>query len=97
MRRFNYLLNRIAGLETCDGYVILEDGTRFRPKDSGIHTLIAGAKLRRDLGRAPKLSDFTEEEQEQWRCYAKWNPDPGKHGAISVLLSQEARKLCRGD
>jgi len=97
MRRFNYLLNRVAGFESSDGYVILKDGARFRPNDSGIHMFFVAAKLRLDLGRTPMFSDFTEEEQEQWRCYAKWNPDPGKYGALSVLLSQEAKKLCRGD
>jgi len=95
--RFDNLLTRLAGLERGEGYVILEDGTRFAPKHSGISLWFAQMKLGQDLDREPELADFTEEEQKQWQCYAKWaDPDPGKHGAISVLLVTEAKKLCCG-
>jgi len=93
--RFDHLLTRLAGLERGGGYVILEDGTRFAPTHSGISLMFAQMKLGRDLDREPELADFTEEEQKQWQCYAKWtDPDPGKHGAISVLLATEGKKLC---
>jgi hypothetical protein len=55
--------------------------------------LFNATKLRRDLGRELKLADFLVEEQEQWRCYAKWSPDPAQHGQISILLTNMAKKL----
>jgi hypothetical protein len=39
------------------------------------------------------LADFPGDEQEQWRCYAKWSPDPAQHGQISILLTNMAKKL----
>ena len=71
----------------------LQDGTKFRPRDSGIRMLFNATKLRRDLGREPQLSDFPEKDREEWRNYAKWSPDPAKHGQISILLVSMAKKL----
>ena len=84
---------RLRELESSGGYVTLQDGTKFRPKNSGISMLFSATKLGRDLGRDPKLADFSENEQEQWRCYAKWSPDPAQHGQISILLTNMAKKL----
>ena len=84
---------RLMELESSCGYVTLHDGTKFRPKDSGISMLFNATKLRRDLGREPMLADFPGDEQEQWRCYAKWSPDPAQHGQISILLTNMAKKL----
>ena len=84
---------RLMELESSGGYVTLQDGTKFRPKDSGISMLFNATKLRRDLGREPILADFLVEEQEQWRCYAKWTPNPAQNGQISILLVNMAKKL----
>ena len=84
---------RLMELESSGGYVTLQDGTKFRPNDSCISMLFNATKLRRDLGREPMLADFPGEEQEQWRCYAKWRPDPAQHGQISILLVSMAKKL----
>ena len=73
--------------------MILNDGTHFRPDDGGISLMISEIKLARDLVREPILADFPGDEQEQWRCYAKWSPDPAQHGQISILLVSMAKKL----
>jgi hypothetical protein len=73
---------RIGLLEIGSGFVTLNDGAKFRPKESGIRNLFDATKLRRDLGREPMLADFLGEVQDQWRHCAKWNPDHGKHGQI---------------
>ena len=91
--RIDSLMARLRELESSGGYVTLQDGTKFRPKDSGISMLFNATKLRRDLGRDPMLADFPGDEQEQWRCYAKWSPDPAQHGQISILLTNMAKKL----
>jgi hypothetical protein len=84
---------RLRELESSGGYVTLQDGTKFRPKNSGISMLFSATKLGRDLGREPILADFSGDEQDQWRCYAKWSPDPAQHGQISILLTNMAKKL----
>ena len=73
----------------------LDDGTKFRPKDSGLRMMCSHIKLHRDLGREPELSDFSEEDREAWCNYAKWSPEPGKHGQISRMVSEMAKKLVR--
>ena len=88
---------RLMELESSGGYVTLHDDTKFRPKDSGISMLFNATKLRRDLGREPMLADFPIDEQEQWRCYAKWSPDPAQHGQISILLTNMAKKIAGVD
>lgn len=93
MARTESLISRLRELESHGGYVVLNDGTRFRPDDSGISLMISEIKLARDLGIEPMLSDFPGYEQEQWRCYAKWSPDPALHGQISILLTNIAKKL----
>ncbi len=75
----------------------LDDGTKFRPKDSGIRMLFDATKLRRDLGRDPELSDFPGDDQKKWRRYAKWSPDPAQHGQISVLRVSMAKKIAGVD
>jgi len=84
---------RLRELESSGGYVTLQDGTKFRQKNSGISMLFNATKLRRDLGREPMLADFPGDEQDKWRCYAKWSPDPAQHGQISILLTNMAKKL----
>jgi len=84
---------RLMELESRGGYVTLQDGTKFRLKDSGISMLFNATKLRRDLGWEPMLADFPGDEQEQWRSYAKWTSDPAQHGQISILLTNMAKKL----
>lgn len=84
---------RLRELESSGGYITLQDGTKFRPKDSGISMLFNATKLRRYLGREPMLADFPGDVQEQWRCYAKWSPDLAHHGQISILLTNTAKKL----
>ena len=91
--RIDSLRARLRQLESSGGYVTLDDGTKFRPRNSGIRMLFNATKLRRDLGREPLLSDFPGDEQKKWRCYAKWSPDPAKHGQISILLVSMAKKL----
>jgi hypothetical protein len=73
--------------------VTLDDGTKFRPKDSGLRMMRSHIKLHRDLEREPELSDFPEEDREEWRNYAKWSPEPGKHGQIIRMVSEMAKKL----
>lgn len=53
---------RIYLLESGSGFVTLNDGTKFRPKDSGIRMHFNVTKLRRDLGREPMLADFPVDE-----------------------------------
>lgn len=93
MSRIDSMAARLRQLEASQGYETLSDGTKFRPIHSGIHMLHNQIKLRRDLGHEPLLSDFPEEERDEWRCYAKWNPDPSDHGQISQLVSKTARKI----
>ena len=93
MARTESLISRLRELESHGGYVILNDGTRFRPEHSGISLMISEIRLCRDLGREPLLSDFSKYGQEQWRCYAKWRPDSAQHGQISILVANMAKKL----
>jgi hypothetical protein len=58
--RIDSLRARLLVLESSGGYVTLDDGTKFRPKDSGIRMLFNATKLRRDLGRETLLSVFPE-------------------------------------
>lgn len=95
--RIDSLRARLLELESSGGYVTLDDGTKFRPKDSGIRMLFDAIKIGRDLGREPQLSDFPGDEQKKWRCYAKWSPDPARHGQISVLLVSMAKKITGAD
>jgi hypothetical protein len=73
--------------------VALDDGTKAKFIGSGLHLMFNPIKLRRDLGREPELSDFPEKDREEWRKYAKWSPNPAKHGQISILLESMAKKL----
>jgi hypothetical protein len=50
-------------------------------------------KLGRDLGRPALLVDFDPEDQREIRTYAMWNPNPGKHGPISLLTPNQAREI----
>jgi len=93
--RIDSLRTRLESLERAEGFVVLDDGTKFKPQCSGIRLLRAHLLAERQLDgqREPILSDFTEDEQQQWMWYAKWTPDPGKHGAIAVMLSEIAHRL----
>ena len=50
-------------------------------------------RLRRDLGRAAKMSDFSPKDRGLLRNYAKWEPDIEEWGQVSILISDLARKL----
>jgi hypothetical protein len=91
------LAARIKSLELNCDVVALDDGTKAKFAGSGLHLMFNHIKLRRDLGREPKLSDFPEKDHEEWRKYAKWSPDPTRHGQISVLLAGMAKKIAGMD
>ena len=86
------LENRIGHLEANSKLVTLSDGSKFRPSGSGL-SLMREIICIEKSGREPMLSDFSEEDQEQLRCYSLWNPDPVQYGAISVMVSDMARKV----
>jgi hypothetical protein len=87
------LKNRIAGLEADLHVIIVPDGRRWIPKSSGIRLSFQIMKLGRDLGRPAQLVDFDPEDQREIRNYAMWNPNPGEHGQISLLTSNQAREI----
>jgi len=88
--KYSVFEDRLDRLE--EGMVVLSDGTRWRPPDSGLGLLrrITGAE--RDLGRKPKLEDFTLEDQEVISCYAKWFPAPGSGGLV-VMVTETSREV----
>lgn len=94
MARLESLRHRLAGLERDLGLVKLADGTLFKPV-IGLDLMLAHARLSRYLGRAAKLSDFSPEDQELLRCYARWTPDRAEWGQVSILITDLARSLCR--
>jgi hypothetical protein len=90
------LLNRVARLEKDSNAITLSDGTKFFPSGSGIELISTGMRLARVLGRDPELSDFSQEDQEQLRAYAKWYPN-GDQGALSAMVTDMARKMVGGE
>lgn len=86
------LASRIRSMEHKGGYVVLVDGTKFKPED-GILMLFDAVKMRDELGRKPELSDFPEKDRKAWQNFARWNPEAGNHGQISILVSRMAKKL----
>lgn len=93
MARIDSLRTRIESLEKAEGFVVLDDGTKFKPDCSGIRIYCECLRHERADGRKPVLSDFTEAEQEQIRGYAKWTPDPHLHGQLSVITCQLCREI----
>lgn len=93
MARLDSLRHRIGELESGLGLIELSDGTLFKP-GSGLNLMLAHARLCRDLGRDAKISDFSPEDQELLRNYAKWTPDRAEYGQISILITDLARRLC---
>lgn len=93
MCRIDALWNRLEALERPKGWIVLDDGSKFKPQHSGISLLRACLLAGRDLGREPVLSDFDMDEQEQLKHYAKWTPDPGRHGALAAMVADTARGI----
>jgi hypothetical protein len=93
MARLDSLSARLRQLEESQGYETLDDGTKFRFQQTGVHIALSVMKHGRDTGREPVLSDFTPEEQRELTAYAKWTPDPALHGQISVITCQMAREI----
>jgi hypothetical protein len=91
--KFGTLKNRIVELEANLHIIILSDGRRWIPKSSGIRLSFQIMKFGRDLGRTAQLDDFDPEDQREIRNYAMWNPNPGEHGQISLLTSNQAREI----
>jgi len=85
------LESRLKDLELSGGYVTLPDGSRFKP--DSIVLYVEYLKLENDLNRAPLLSDFSPERQEEWRCFAKWDPNPEIYGGIAVAVVELAREI----
>lgn len=93
MTRIDSLSARLVALEQSEGWIVLDDGSRFKPQHSGISLLRACLLAGRDLGREPVLSDFNQDEQEQLKHYAKWTPDPSRHGQLAVMVADTARGI----
>ena len=93
MRRIDALWNRLESLEQSKGWIDLDDGCKFKPQNSGISLLRACLLAKRDLGREPVLSDFGPDEQEQLKHYAKWTPDPSRHGQLAAMVADMARGI----
>jgi hypothetical protein len=91
--KYDRLEDRVEELESSLGYVELPDGTKFRPTHSGIRLYRSILKTELDLGREPVLSDFTDEEQYEITCYAKWPTVAGKDGALRVMVSDLSREI----
>ena len=91
--RFDTLSARIRELEDSEGYVVLDDGSRYRFKFSGILIFCKAAKHRKETGNEAVLSDFTEEEQREIVAYAMWTPDPNLHGQLSVITVRLAKEI----
>lgn len=91
--RFDTLSARIRELEDSEGYVVLDDGARYRFKFSGIQHYCKAAKHQKDTGNEAILSDFTEAEQKEIAAYAKWSPDPALHGGIAVVTVRLAKEI----
>lgn len=95
MSRFNAFKDRLDALEKSEGWIVLDDGSRFKPQHSGIRLLRSHCIVQQRLNgeREPTLADFSDEEQEQLKHYARWHPDASEHGALSVMVSDIARQL----
>jgi hypothetical protein len=91
--KFSGIEARLRELEDSGGYVVLEDGTKFKPDCSGIRLYCESIRKRRDLGRSVLLSDFSEEEQHEISQYAKWHPDAGTFGGLSVNVADICRAI----
>jgi len=93
MSRFDALCDRLESLEQSEGWIGLDDGSKFKAEHSGISLLRACLLAGRDLGREPVLSDFSLDEQEQLKRYAMWTPDPSRHGQLAVMVADTARGI----
>jgi hypothetical protein len=91
--KFQGLEARIRELESSGGYETLDDGSKFRFKNSGIHIYCECVRHGRDSGREAVLSDFSEDQQREILAYSKWTPDPSLHGQISVITASMAKEI----
>lgn len=88
---------RIAELEDSQGFETLDDGSRAK-MPSGLRIGFHAMHLRRESGRPPVLQDFPPEMQTDIRNFARWHPDPGKNGQLSVITADLCRQiLARSD
>lgn len=92
MSKIDKFGNRLDALEQSSGYVVLADGSRFRPS-SGLALMRSALVFERDHGREPKLADFSMEQADLWRKWSQWHP-AGKHGALADMISDLARRIC---
>lgn len=93
MSRFDALSARLESLEQSEGWIVLDDGSKFKPQNNGISLLRACLLAGRHLGREPVLSDFGQDEQEKLKHYAKWTPDPSRHGQLAAMVADKARGI----
>ncbi len=93
MSRIDAFWNRLEVLEQSGGWIELDDGSKFKPQNSGISLLRACLLAGRDLGREPVLSDFGPDEQEQLEHYSKWTPEPGRYGQLAAMVADKARDI----
>lgn len=84
--------SRLNRLEAQSGLVELADGSKFRPH-GGLALLRRAIRLEAELGREPRLEDFSEEDQELWRKFAKWTPEPSRDGELARMICDFARRL----
>ena len=83
--KYSVFADRLDRLE--EGYVVLSDGSRWRPPDSGLGLVRRITVTERDLGRKPKLEDFSEEDQHQITHWAKYYPKPGSGGLVEMVTT----------
>jgi hypothetical protein len=89
MTRIDCLSARIRELEDIIGYVTLPNGTRFKPCGSGLRLMRLAIRFKRDHHADPKLSNFSEKDQEQWRGFAMWLSPPGELGKMVLNMARE--------
>ncbi len=89
MTRIDSISTRLQELEDASGYVILPDGSRFKPC-SGLRLMRLAIRFKREHHADPKLSDFSEADQEQWRGFAKW---PSPPSGLRTMVTSMAREI----
>jgi hypothetical protein len=76
MSRIDGLSARLEVLERSEGWIVLDDGSKFKPQNIGISLLRACLLAGRDLWREPVLSDFGPDEQEQLKHLCEVDTGP---------------------
>lgn len=93
MPRINSLDARLQELEQAEGWIVLDDGSKFRPA-SGLALMRSAILFERDNGREPKLADFSMERASLWLKWSKWHPAATTHGSLVEMVSDLARRIC---